>query len=1056
MQINPLRQFIAVRSAASALPRGRGTIAPLLLIAVAQLGCGRAGRDDGSPPTGLVAALARENVSAGATGPRFSVGSVRAHCSVHLARGACNDNPVTLDPVRFTDVAARAARELRSGTDPEALHAIALVDLLSAGDSKKTVERSISTLQTAARLSDRPAPMLADLAGAYLLRAERWGSPRDLLSAIEAAEEALRQDPANRVALYDRALALQRFGLTMEAGREWRTYLEVDSMSEWGAQARLQARMGALAEAPPRVPRDDAATVAFAAYAVADPQGARELGWDRLLGAWAEAELYALPARADSILVRAAALGDALERRPGGDATLADAVRAIRSTAGAGRQRLAEAHREYSDGRALYEAAEFGGAVPHFARAVSRSGRSPALRRWARLFMATALAHRGAPRAERLIRAVVDDADTARYPALAARARWSLTSTLVRSDRYEPALAPGAEAVRFFRRAGEREAEGAVLQVLSDAQFALGELDAAYASAFKALAVLRPFRGSVRLHNLLFALADNTASDGFRRAAVRIQDEGVEAATRNGNPAFIAEARLGRARLLAGAGDLERARGEAAAGVSELGRVRYDHPRSWLESDLRYTEALTAPVVERARDSAALDSAAAFYLSRRSPLRAFPVVVSAAEARLTVGDLGGATSRLEAAMAMLAQRRDSIRMEPRRAAVFESARKVVDRLVMVKLATGDVAGALRYMDRARASLAPVGRPSGRRSSRPNAIGNEVAVEYALVDDTLLAWTVERGRETLYRARVDTLRLARTIAGVRSSLERWVDSTEADSALAELYRELIQPLRLGPPGTPVVVVADGELAGVPFAALRDARRGRYLVEDHPLRWAVSLEYDRETPRRKRGPGGVVIIADPAFDPAEHPGLTRLTGALAEAREVAADYPGARIVEGARATRAAVREALEHAAVVHYAGHAVFDDDRPERSYLVLAPAGKGDGGTFTAGELARLRLTGTPTVVLAACGTVSSGRGRAAGFTGLAGALLSAGAGGVVGGLWEVDDGLTRPLMSEFHRAYRALGDGPAALRNAQLALIHSQDPALRSPAAWAGFRYAGR
>jgi CHAT domain-containing protein len=61
----------------------------------------------------------------------------------------------------------------------------------------------------------------------------------------------------------------------------------------------------------------------------------------------------------------------------------------------------------------------------------------------------------------------------------------------------------------------------------------------------------------------------------------------------------------------------------------------------------------------------------------------------------------------------------------------------------------------------------------------------------------------------------------------------------------------------------------------------------------------------------------------------------------------------------------------------------------------------------------------------------------------------------VGSLWEVDDRLSRPLMIELHRAYRAAPDGALALRTAQLSLLRSGDPALRSPAAWAGFRYTG-
>ncbi|HEV3053004.1 MAG TPA: CHAT domain-containing protein, partial [Longimicrobium sp.] len=78
-----------------------------------------------------------------------------------------------------------------------------------------------------------------------------------------------------------------------------------------------------------------------------------------------------------------------------------------------------------------------------------------------------------------------------------------------------------------------------------------------------------------------------------------------------------------------------------------------------------------------------------------------------------------------------------------------------------------------------------------------------------------------------------------------------------------------------------------------------------------------------------------------------------------------------------------------------------------------------------------------------------------GFAGLSGALLAAGAGGVVESLWQVSDQLTPPLMREFHRAYGDSGDPAHALRAAQLAMLAKSDSLQRSPAAWAGFRYTG-
>jgi CHAT domain-containing protein len=334
----------------------------------------------------------------------------------------------------------------------------------------------------------------------------------------------------------------------------------------------------------------------------------------------------------------------------------------------------------------------------------------------------------------------------------------------------------------------------------------------------------------------------------------------------------------------------------------------------------------------------------------------------------------------------------------------------------------------------------------------------VALEFAVIGDTLLAWTVSGRQVELARTHVDTVRLMRTVESLRGRLEASAGVRELLPGLTELYDLLLRPVasRLGASGTPLVIVADGPVASVPFAALFDARRKRYLVEDHPLRFAPSLREALRPPRHP-GPGDVALfVADPAFDRAAHPGFERLAGAEEEVREVEAGYRAPRVLSGSAANAAALRTALAGAAVAHYAGHAVFDDERPERSYLLLAPLpGSPGSGRLNAEEIAQLDLSHLAIVVLAACQTVRTGSGRAAGLSGLAGAFIAAGAGGAVGSLWEVDDGRTRPLMVAFHQAYRAGGNGPAALRAAQLELLHRGNVALRSPATWAAFRYVG-
>ena len=56
-----------------------------------------------------------------------------------------------------------------------------------------------------------------------------------------------------------------------------------------------------------------------------------------------------------------------------------------------------------------------------------------------------------------------------------------------------------------------------------------------------------------------------------------------------------------------------------------------------------------------------------------------------------------------------------------------------------------------------------------------------------------------------------------------------------------------------------------------------------------------------------------------------------------------------------------------AMAHYAGHAVFDDERPELSYLLLAPSQGGDG-RLTAAQIDTLELGQVRLVVLSSCRT----------------------------------------------------------------------------------------
>jgi len=1043
------------------LPRFRaaGRRAALLAIVSASLAiaCGRG--EDGDVREGLPAALARELTLVPGIGPRLSIGAAYRACSpaqpgaVSAFRGGCTTFAAAA--ARTEGVAEVAVKAARARLDPGAMHAAALIDLLYEPGLGKSLHRSISSLHAAARQAERPAPVLADLAAAYLVRAERARAPRDLLAALEAAEEALEHEPRNGAALYNRALALERFGLVEEAARDWRAYLEADPASPWADEARR--RLAGLEDLPsiPPAPAADASPAEYQAYAATDPQGARTLGWCSVLGDWAEATLAGDAEGAEGRLARADALGAALARQSGGDQSLADGVRDIRRSGGG--RRPAEAHREFAAGCALEQRVEFAAAEPRFASAEAAADRLPTLRSLARLAHGSVLFRTGRGVAgEAIFRALAAVVDTTRYPAVAGHARQLLASRLLRTQRLEGGLEEAHRAVTLFGRTEERENEGAAWYAMSIAHFRMREMDDGYAAARRGLEVLRAHRASHRLHNLLSSTAETAAEDGFTRAAVRLQDEGVRVAGRTGEAFYVAEARLTRARLLAATGAFARAEEDVAAARAVLSGIREAGARGWISAQLQLAGAAITLRGNPARAAPGVDSAVAYLRGIDAPLVVLPAIVEGARAWLAAGDLARGETRLDAALVLLEERRDSIRMEPRRASVFAAAQSVVDRASLLRLAVGRTTDALATLDRGRASLATVG------GNGPGGAGGEVegppgaiAVEYALIGDTLLAWTVAGRDVRLSRTLVDSAALVRSIDALLTQMEHNAGSRQIRPLLERLYDWIVRPIesRLGPAGTPLVVIADGDLASVPFAALRDARRQQYLLEDHPLRFAASLHEARRA-RRPLLSGAALLVADPAFDAAAHPAFGRLAGATGEVAEIAAGYPRPRVLADRAADGASFRAALAGASVVHYAGHAVFDDERPERSYLLLAGA-PDRTATLPASEIAQMDLRHIALVVLSACETVRTGRGRAAGFSGLAGAFLAAGAGGAVGTLWEVDDGSTRRLMATFHAAYRVSHDASQALRAAQVTLLRSGDARLSSPSAWAAFRYTG-
>lgn len=247
---------------------------------------------------------------------------------------------------------------------------------------------------------------------------------------------------------------------------------------------------------------------------------------------------------------------------------------------------------------------------------------------------------------------------------------------------------------------------------------------------------------------------------------------------------------------------------------------------------------------------------------------------------------------------------------------------------------------------------------------------------------------------------------------------------------------------------LVFVLDGALGNVPFGALFDSERERYLLEDFSISIAPNLSLLAAPP--DSGKSRPLLAGGLSVAVGDYPAIPAVE---AEIDSIASMYPEKVVLKNNDFTTAAVREKLLElpADIVHIASHGEFLG-RAEECFLVTRD------GRITLDQLEEMirpkKFVGIPVglLCLSACRT-AAGDDRAA--LGLAGAAVKSGARSVLATLWYVDDQTTAGIMTGFHRrlhAHPELGKAEA-LRQAQLEVLRA-DPNIH-PSFWAPFVLVG-
>jgi CHAT domain-containing protein len=234
----------------------------------------------------------------------------------------------------------------------------------------------------------------------------------------------------------------------------------------------------------------------------------------------------------------------------------------------------------------------------------------------------------------------------------------------------------------------------------------------------------------------------------------------------------------------------------------------------------------------------------------------------------------------------------------------------------------------------------------------------------------------------------------------------------------------------PAGATIVVVPDGPLCLMPFAAARN-RESRLVIEDHPLVTVPSFTALRHaTAAQKLDAPRRALVIVPAADADGAASFPALPASPQEAQAIERLYETT-VLAGTNATADRFVNEAGRYEIVHFSGHAVADLQFPLLSRLLLSP-GAGSSSALTAFDLERVRFDTTRIVVLASCEGAYGTTVRGEGVLTLVRPFLAAGVPSVVASLWELHDRPAATLFGQFHRLVSA-GEHPVhALRQVQL------------------------
>ena len=941
---------------------------------------------------------------------------------------------------------------------------------------------------------DSPA-LLTDLATAYFQRAVATDHAIDYGQTIELLGRTLAKTPDDHVALFNRAIALQKMFAYQEAIRDWEHYLRVDPKGSWADEARrrlseLQEEMKAR-DRPAALLQSDPVTAAPLLRARATGQSQFPTPWpvsfdEEYLDLAVQRWLPSLYVSADSsgrhVWRREQGVWDALTaaadvlRTRHKDPWLADLLRDLPADSAPA-----------NTGEPFVQALDF----------LARAAKANAA---------------GDPDSARpLAESAAHFFRTAKSDAGYLHAREEIIYSLLRAARIQDCLLVSGTQLRETKLDSYPWLKAQVVLWRANCEYNAGNLDQAQHLSEGALELTKS-TGYIGQHleSVLFA-------SGFLSSTERNWQDtraGLKAFWADLNNPFHAYESYSELAFLAEDAQKWHLRlhlwREALGMIEKTPDRKYQAAAHYMlavaamkvrevpeaEAELRIASqqvsmlprksalwaeiGLAAVEVQQGRlDSAAdrLEQARPLLANSTDSWSAFSFYQTLGQLHLSRGNLQEAEQALRSSLRVSELHLRSLGTEADRLAWEWDAALSYRMLVELYAREPDAARALEVWEWYRASALRGSTPSSfggdlsaNLSAGPSprllmrvghtipALQHETVISFASLPSGVAAWAFDnRGVNFVWIAASGEELAGRVRSFAHLCADPYSDVARLRLEGQNLYNLLVAPFERHLEANRLLIVEpDSFLSDVPWPALVDGR-GQYLGNQLAIVVSPGLSYwlNLRAATTISPEQTALVVGMPELASAVASRFSPLPDADREASSIAARFRHSRLLSRREVTSSAIRQELARSDVFHFAGHAV---SGVKQSGLVLASPSESDENAdeprlLSANDLQSAMLQRVQLVVLSACATAETEKGFGVPDT-LVRSFLRAGVPHVVASRWPVDSRITERTMAEF---YTRLFEGlPIAVALQQAARKLQTQPGTAHPYYWAAFGSYGR